>query len=204
MKLLHIDASILGDASVSRTLSAAVVARLAAENPGLSIVRRDLAAAPLAHLTGAHLAASAPGVEVAPQVRAEVDEGARALDEFLAADVVVIGAPMYNFGVPTQLKAWIDRLAVAGKTFRYGDDGRPVGLVGGKRVIIALSRGGYYGPETPMASAEHAESYLRAVFSFMGVTDLEVVRAEGVAVGPDVRARAIEQALGEVRQLEAA
>ncbi len=204
MNLLHIDASILGEASVSRTLSAAAVQRVAAEHPGLNIVRRDLASAPIAHLTGAHLAASAPGVEVSPQVRAEVEDGARALEEFLAADVVVIGAPMYNFGVPSQLKAWIDRIAVAGKTFKYGEDGRPVGLAGGKRVVVALSRGGYYGPETPMATAEHAESYLRAVFAFMGVTDLEIIRAEGVAVGPDVRAKAIEQALGDVRRLEAA
>lgn len=206
MNLLHIDASILGENSVSRALSAAAVERLKAANPGLEIVRRDLATSPLAHLSGAHLAARAGAevAEVAAEVRADAEEGGRALAEFLDADIAVIGAPMYNFGVPSQLKAWLDRVLVAGKTFRYDEDGRPIGLARGKRVVVALSRGGFYGADTPMAGAEHVESYLRAVFGFIGVTNLEFVVAEGVLAGPGLREQAMEKALGDVRQLQAA
>lgn len=182
MKLLHVDSSILGDASASRSLSAAVVARFADEEPALEITRRDLAANPPEHLTGAHLA---PG-------RARSVE----LDEFLAADVIVIGAPMYNFTIPTQLKAWLDRLAVAGTTFKYTAAGA-VGLVHGKRVVVASTRGGVYGQGAP----DFQEPYLRAFFAFIGVTDLEVVRAEGLALGPDSRQRALDGAAQQIAAL---
>src|ERR1700712_5755937 len=99
------------------------------------------------------------------------------LDEFLAADIVVVGAPMYNFTLPSQLKAWIDRVVVAGKTFRYGPQGAE-GLAGNKRVIVAISRGGFSGPGTPAAALEHLESYLRGVFGFIGVTSLEFISAD--------------------------
>ncbi len=116
------------------------------------------------------------------------------LDEFLAADVVVIGAPMYNFGVPSTLKAWIDRIAVAGKTFRYGANGAE-GLAGGrKRVIIASSRGGFYSAGTAGAAADFQEAYLRQVFGFLGVTDIEFVRAEGVNISPEHKAQALAAA----------
>ena len=116
------------------------------------------------------------------------------LDEFLAADIVVIGAPMYNFAAPSQLKAWIDRILVAGRTFRYTATG-PEGLAAGKRVIVALSRGGFYGAGSPAAAAEHVESYLRAVFGLMGVTDVEFILAEGVQVSPEHREKALGAAL---------
>ena len=202
MKLLHIDASILGGHSVSRTLSAAVVARLSTEIPDLETSYRDLAAAPLSHLSGAYLAGAQPNADAAPDIRAELDAGAAALEEFLAADIVVIGAPMYNFGVPSQLKAWVDRILVAGRTFRYGEAGA-VGLAGGKRVIVAVSRGGLFA-DTAYASFEHDEAYLRTVFTFIGVTDLEFVVAEGIAVGPEVRGPAIEKALKAAAELRAA
>ncbi len=104
------------------------------------------------------------------------------LEEFLAADIVVIGAPDVHFTIPSQLKAWIDRIVIAGKTFRYGAAGAE-GLAGGKRVIIAVSRGGFYGAGTPAAAMEHLETYLRGVFGFIGVTDLEIIVAEGLLVG---------------------
>ncbi|RXF74114.1 FMN-dependent NADH-azoreductase [Hansschlegelia zhihuaiae] len=204
MKLLHVDASILGENSVSRTVSAAAVERLKAEIPGVEVVRRDLATAPIAHLSGAHLAALAPGAEASAQVRVENEEGGRALQEFLEAEIVVIGAPMYNFAVPSQLKAWIDRVLVAGKTFGYGDDGRPVGLAGDKRVVIAISRGGFYGSDTPMAAFEHVQSYLKAVFAFVGVANVEFLIAEGVLAGPGLREKALDVALGEAAHLKAA
>jgi FMN-dependent NADH-azoreductase len=193
-KLLHLDSSILGPNSVSRSLSAAVVARLKAAKPQTEVIYRDLAATPIAHLTGLHLAAGqGAAVPQDPSLQADLALGAEVLEEFLAADIVVLGLGFYNFGIPSQVKAWVDRLAVAGKTFRYGANG-PEGLAGGKRVILAISRGGFYGPGTPRHSLEHAETYLRGVFAFFGITQIEVVSAEGVAVGPEARQGAIAKA----------
>ena len=204
MNLLHVDSSITGERSVSRQLSAAVVARLTAADPGLTVVRRDLVANPLPVLDAATLA----GINVTPQPQpAEHQEEERAehavMREFLAADIVVVGAPMYNFGIPAQLKTWIDYLSVAGKTFKYTEQG-PVGLVPGKRVVIASSRGGLYGPGAPAAGLEHQETYLRTIFGFFGVTDLTVVRAEGLAMGPDKAQAAVAEALGEIGELRLA
>jgi len=153
-------------------------------------------------LTGAHLAALQGAVPVNASVQRDIGAGEAALDEFLAADIVVLGAPMYNFSIPSQLKAWIDRVAVAGKTFRYTETG-PVGLAGGKKVIVASSRGGFYGPGSPTAALDHQESYLRAVFGFLGITDITFIRAEGVAIGTESRAKAIDAAKSDVAKLAA-
>lgn len=203
MKLLHIDASILGGNSVSRQLSAAAVERLRKATPGLEVTYRDISSAPLSHLSGAHLAAAQGATPETAAMRADVAASAAALDEFLAADIVVIGAPMYNFTIPTQLKAWIDRILVAGVTFRYGPSGAE-GLAGGKRVIAVVSRGGLYGPGTPAAAAEHAETYLRTVLAFIGITAPEIIVAEGIALGPEARERALAGALDAAAALKAA
>lgn len=206
MKLLHIDSSILGEGSSSRALTAAVVKRLAASG-GVEISHRDLASAALPHATAATL----PGDHPLSAMAGELDATGQAiraesqalLDEFLAADTVVIGVPMYNFGIPSQLKAWIDRILVPGKTFAYGANG-PEGLAKGKRVILAITRGNFYGATSPYVAFEHAESHLRAVFGFIGVTDVEVVIAEGLnAGGPDAKAAALATAQGEVERLAA-
>jgi len=202
MKLLHVDSSILGQGSVSRQLSASIVAAEQALHPGITVIRRDLAAEPVGHLSGLHLAAAQGAVPESEALRDDLAAGQEALEEFLAADIVVVGAPMYNFGVPSQLKAWIDRLAVAGRTFRYGPNG-PEGLAGGKTVIIASSRGGFYGAETQAAFLDHQETYLRGVFGFFGVTDIRFIRAEGVALGDEQRQRAIDSATAEIRALAA-
>jgi FMN-dependent NADH-azoreductase len=208
MKLLHIDSSILGANSASRSLVAAVVERLRQSAPGLDLTYRDLASDPLPHLSLANLptdhpiAAAAVGSD-APAVQQDRSASQAVLDEFLAADIVVIGTPMYNFTIPGQLKAWIDRILIPGKTFRYGAGGVE-GLAGAKRIIVAISRGGLYGPGTPSASFEHAEAYLRAVFGFIGITDLEFVVAEGLQMGPDQRKQALEGALQAVTALKAA
>ena len=203
MKLLHLDGSILGAHSVSRTVSAAIVDRLRSENPGLAVAYRDLARAPLPHLSGAVLAGAQPNATNTPDIQHDVDLGRQALDEFLAADIVVIGAPLYNFTLSSQLKAWIDRILVAGVTFRYGPSGAE-GLAGSKRVIVALARGGLYGPGTPAAAAEHAETYLRTVLAFIGITAPEFIVAEGIALGSEARERALTGALEAARALEAA
>ena len=185
MKLLHIDSSILGDNSVSRALTAQLVARLRTEDPKAELHYRDLAARPLSHLTGGHLAGQASADEQA--------DGAAALEEFEAADTVVIGAPMYNFSIPSQLKSWIDRITVAGRTFRYSANGAE-GLAGGKTVYIVSSRGSRFDESSGLAALDHQESYLRTIFGFLGITDIRFVRAEGLAIDADARAEAISAA----------
>jgi FMN-dependent NADH-azoreductase len=203
MKLLHIDSSVLGPQSVSRQVSAAIVDRLYKTTPALEIVYRDLTATPLAHLSGSHLAAAQGAVPEAVALQQDLAAGQTVLEEFLAADIVVIGAPMYNFTIPSQLKAWIDRILVAGKTFKYSAQGVE-GLAGNKRVIIAISRGGFYGAGTPSAAAEHLETYLHSVFSFIGVANPEIIVAEGVQIGPEHREKALESALTAATKLQAA
>ena len=201
MKLLHIDSSILGANSVSRSLSAAAVARL--DVPPDQVTYRDLASKPVSHLSGAYLAGQSPDVQHDQAMQEDLALGGEVLDEFLAADTVVIGVAMYNFTVPSQLKAWVDRILVAGKTFRYTAHGSE-GLAGGKRVILTVARGGLYGPGAPHQAFEHAETYLRTVFGFIGITDLEVIVAEGIALGPDQRTAAIEKARTQIGGLKAA
>jgi FMN-dependent NADH-azoreductase len=193
---------VLGPHSVSRQVSAAIVDRLVKATPGLDRTYRDLTATPLHHLSGSHLAA-AQGAEPASALQQDLAAGQAALEEFLAADIVVIGAPMYNFTIPSQLKAWIDRVVVAGKTFKYGDRG-PEGLAGNKRVIIAISRGGFYGAGAPAAVGEHLETYLRWVFGFIGIANTEIISADGIQMGPEVREKALAGALQAATKLHAA
>ena len=181
MTILHIDSSISGEQSASRAISRSIVDRI--RTVGDRVIRRDLVADPLPHLTLDAFADSS------------------VLDEFLEADTVVIGAPMYNFTLSSQLKAWLDRILVAGRTFRYTASG-PEGLTGGKRVIAALARGGFYDAGSPAAGLEHLESYLRGVFNFIGI-EPEFVAADGLAVSAEQRETSIRQALGETIRLAA-
>jgi FMN-dependent NADH-azoreductase len=200
MKLLHIDSSILGQGSVSRILSAEVVQAQHDLHPGLNVEYLDLAAEPVGHLTAHHLGP----IDAAPDhLKADIGAGYGALQQFLDADIVVIGAPMYNFSISSQLKAWIDRVSVAGKTFKYTETG-PVGLAGGKTVIVASSRGGFYGDGAAAAFLDHQETYLRGVFGVFGITDVIFIRAEGVNVGPEFRAKGIEAARTEIAKIGAA
>jgi FMN-dependent NADH-azoreductase len=181
--ILHIDTSINGENSASRQLTKSLVEQLKGSNWGEQVVYRDLAANPLPHLTLDQFADSS------------------VLDEFFAADTIVIGAPMYNFTLPSQLKAWIDRIVIAGKTFQYGANG-PEGLAKGKRVVVALARGGFYNEDSPAAGLEFLERYLTAVFNFIGIQP-EFVAADGLAIGPEQREESIKQALGETVRLAA-
>lgn len=185
MHLLHLDSSATGASSVTRTLSAAVVAHVRTEVPGLQVTTRDLDATPLPHLTARTLAGEDAAL------------GQRVLQEFMDADVIVIGAPMYNFGIPSTLKAWIDRIAVAGTTFRYGPNG-PEGLAGGKTVVIASGRGGVH-DGSPL---DFQEPYLHGVLGFLGITDVRFVRAEGVSMSPAHRESALAAALADIDALE--
>lgn len=198
MKLLHIDSSILGAGSVSRLLSSELVKVQRRLHHGLEVTYRDLAAEPLQHLSGAHLAAAQLGTP--PTSGLDVEVGGKALAEFRGADIIVIGLPMYNFGVPSQFKAWIDRVSVSGVTFRYTQNG-PVGLAGGKKVYVASSRGGSYS-EAAKEMLDHQESYLRVVLGFLGITDITIIRTENVSI-PGMRDKSIEAARAQVAALAA-
>lgn len=194
-KLLHIDSSILGGNSVSRQLTAQIVASWRAAHPATEVSYLDLAVE-----TPGHFSADAMGFRLPPSSEqlSEVQKRENALSEalvsqFLAADVLVIGAPLYNFTIPTQLKAWIDRIAQIGRTFKYTDKG-PVGLAGGKTVIVASTRGGMYSTSDAGNAMEHQESYLKTIFGFFGVTDVRFVRAEGLAMGDAAKAAALAAA----------
>lgn len=203
MKLLHIDSSVLGSNSVSRALSAEIVARQAALRPGLKVMHRDLAADKALHLSAEHIAAWQGGLVNDANLGADLAKGNAYLDELFAADLIVIGAPMYNFSIPSQLKAWIDRVVVAGKTFRYGQNGPESLLPKNKKVFIASSRGNFYGSGTPAAALEHHETYLTGVLAFIGLSDVTIVRAEGVALGSAQREAAIGLARANIAAMAA-
>ncbi|MCJ0763161.1 FMN-dependent NADH-azoreductase [Variovorax terrae] len=200
MKLLHIDSSVMGGNSVSRQLTQRIVAQWQATHPGTEVAYLDLAVDAPSHLSidslGFRLGLQGEGLS-------EVQRRENALSEalvtqFLAADVVVVGAPMYNFAISSQLKAWIDRVAQAGRTFTYTDKG-PVGLAKGKTVIVASSRGGVYSTSDVGRALEHQESYLQTIFGFFGITDVRFVRAEGVAMGEEPKAKALAAAELEIK-----
>jgi FMN-dependent NADH-azoreductase len=197
--VLVINSSASGAASVSRLLVARAVERLRAQDPGLRVVARDLGESPIPHLN-TDAATAIRGGEPANAAQA----AARALSDALiaevrAADIIVIGAPMYNFGIPSTLKAWFDHLLRAGETFRYTESGFE-GLVGGKRAIVVIARGGAYG-DGPARAMDFQEPYLRTLLAFVGITDVTFVRAERLALGPDAREQAIDRAQAELRRL---
>jgi FMN-dependent NADH-azoreductase len=200
--ILHIDSSILGGYSISRTLTAGIVAKQQALHPGARIIRRDLVVDATLHLSGAHMVAFQGGEVGNAALGQDLAVGGAYIDELFAADIIVIGAPMYNFSVPSQLKGWIDRICVAGRTFQYGANG-PEGLVIGKKVFIASTRGGVYTGASPAAGLDHQESYLRGVLAFIGLTDVTVVRAEGLNLGEDIKAAAVAQARQQIEALAA-
>jgi FMN-dependent NADH-azoreductase len=196
-KVLVLNSSVSGDASVSRELVQSVVDRLT--RPGVAITERDLGADPIPHLTPATVGTVRGADPVTP-----VEVEARALADGLiaelkASDVPVIGAPMYNFAIPTGLKAWFDHVLRAGATFRYSEAG-PEGLVTGKKAIVVLSRGGLYS-EGPAVGLDFQEPHLRTLLGFMGVTDVTFVRAEKLGFGPDAVAQAKADAKARIGEI---
>ena len=187
MKLLQIDSSALGAQSATRELTQAIVADWRAREPGIEVSYRDLDREPLPHLTAASIGGDAAQLALREML----------LAEFLGADVIVIGAPMYNFGIPSTLKAWIDRIAVAGRTFRYSANGLEC-LAGGRKVIVASARGSALGDRSP---ADFQEAYLRQLFGFLGIDDITFVRAEGLGLSPEHRTRAMREAHARIVSL---
>ena len=204
MKLLHIDSSILSDNSVSRQLTRDIVAQWNTSHPGTVVDYLDLAIDTPSHLSAESLGFRMPA-GTTDLTEGQVRENAVSealVSQFLAADVIVIGAPLYNFAVPSQLKSWIDRIAQAGRTFTYTATG-PQGLAGGKTVIVASTRGGVYSTSEGGRAMEHQESYLQTVFGFLGITDVRFVRAEGVAMGDAKKAEALQEAANGIAKLAA-
>jgi FMN-dependent NADH-azoreductase len=202
-KILHIDSSILGGYSVSRALTADIVAKQKALHPGAEVIRRDLVVDAAQHLSDAHLAVYQGGEVTSLALGQDLAVGGAYIDDLFTADIIVIGVPMYNLSIPSQLKGWIDRISVAGRTFRYTANG-PEGLLPkGKKVFIASTRGGVYTGDSPARAFEHQESYLLAALGFIGLTDVTVVRAEGLALGDEPKAAAISQAKAQIEALAA-
>ena len=200
MKLLHIDSSILAANSVSRQLTAQIAAKWQASHPGTTVDYLDLATSAPSHLSVDSLGfRMPPGAAALSDVQKSENTISEALvSQFLAADVIVVGAPLYNFSVPSQLKAWIDRIAQVGRTFKYTEKG-PQGLAGGKTVIVASTRGGVYSTSEGGRAMEHQESYLQTVFGFLGITDVRFVRAEGLGMGDAAKTQALAAAELEIR-----
>lgn len=199
MNILHIDASACdAAASHTRRLSAELVAELKAANPGASVVYRDVTVDPLPHVDMTIRQSWAPEGERNASLTATAQRSKALVDELKAADVIVIGSPMYNFTVPSTLKAWIDHIAIAGQTFQYTATG-PEGLLKGK-AYLALSSGGVYS-QGPFTAVEHLATYLTAILGFLGIRDVEVVRAEGVAYGPEQDEAAMVSAAERIKAL---
>lgn len=197
-KALVINSSASGQASVSSQLSSTFVLELQRGDPSLQVVARDVGASPIPHLTPERLPGLAGKIEsTAAAETAALSE--TLIDELRDADLLVIGAPMYNFGMPSTLKAWFDHVLRAGITFRYTAEG-PEGLMTGKRAVVLESRGGLYS-EGPAAGFDSQEPHIRTILGFMGITDVTFIRAERLAIGPDARAASIEAALEEVREV---
>jgi FMN-dependent NADH-azoreductase len=193
--ILVINSSVLGGGSASRVLVAETLARLLEAEPGASVTERDLGADPIAHLTSDTVG----GIKGQPSTEAERATNAlsdKLIAELRDADTIVIGAPMYNFSVPTSLRAWFDHVLRAGETFRYTEGG-PEGLLKGKRVIVIETRGGLYS-EGPAAAVDFQEPYLRHLLGFIGLTDVVFVRAEKIAFGPEAREAAISASKSQI------
>lgn len=195
--VLVLNSSVSGDASASRALVKTIIEGLS--GPGVTVVERDLGAAPIPHLTPETVGVIRGADPVGP-VQAQARRLADSLiAELKASDVIVIGAPMYNFAIPTGLKTWFDHVLRAGETFRYSEAG-PEGLVTGKKAIVVLSRGGLYS-EGPAAALDAQEPHLKTLLGFMGVTDVTFVRAEKLGYGPEARDQAMADARAEIGRI---
>jgi FMN-dependent NADH-azoreductase len=199
--ILILDSAATGEASVSRKLTREVAGTLQRRDPSARIVHRDIGAAPVPHLTEETVPAIRAGLVESDAARLALDLSNELIGELEQADLIVIGAPMYNFGMPSTLKAWFDYVLRAGLTFRYSEAG-PEGLVNGKRAIVVETRAGLYS-EGPAAAMDSQEPHLRTLLGFMGITDVTFVRAEKLAFGPDAASAAIAEAGETLERLAA-
>lgn len=191
--ILFVSSSPRGEASLSNKVAERVLADLVAHEPTATVVRRDLAGQPLPHIDGAFLGSVFTPASDRSDEQAKIVSTSDALvDELLAADVVIIASAMINFTIPSTLKAWLDHVARAGRTFNYVN-GAPVGLVTGKHVVLVEAKGGIYSAG-PMLPHDHQQPYLLFMLGFLGMTDIDVIPVEGVVMGPDIAGPAISKA----------
>jgi len=197
-QVLVLNSSLSGEASVSRLLVAETLALLVARDPGAKVVTRDLAQTEIPHLNPLAVAGVRATATTVAETRAR-DLSDELIGELRAADTIIIGAPMYNFSIPTTLRTWFDHVLRAGETFSYSEAG-PKGLLEGKRVIVVESRGGLYS-EGPAQAIDFQEPYLRQLLGFIGLTDVTFVHAEKIGFGPDAREAAITAAKTELAEI---
>jgi FMN-dependent NADH-azoreductase len=195
MRILQIKSSVFNGNGQSSRLANEFVALLGEQHPGTEVVERDLVADPVPHLDGARAGAFfAKPEERSAEQKAVIDYSDSLINELRRADILVLGLPMYNFGVPSQLKAWFDHLARAGETFKYTEKG-PIGLMTGKKAYVFAARGGQYGPE-------HSQTeFVRQFLGFIGITDVEFVYAEGLAIGTESRNKSLLAAQAQSQRL---
>ena len=192
-KILNIISSPRGEASNSIKLGNAIIDKLREKDPAAAVIVKDLTKSPFPHLEEAHLAAFFTPVEHhTDENKAAIKNSDQAIKELFDADIIVIDAPMYNFGISSTLKAWIDHIARAGITFKYTEAG-PQGLITGKKVYLAVTTGGVYS-EGPYKPADFVVPYLQTILGFLGLTDVIIVRAEGFSI-PNLQETALNKAI---------
>ena len=195
-KILNVISSARGAASNSTQLASAIIRRLTDQYPGSTVKLRDLVERHYPHLEESHLNAFfAPAENATPEQKEATQHSNEAIEEVLDADIIVIGVPIYNFNIPSALKAWLDHLVRAGKTFSY-QTGKPEGLVKDKKVYLAIASGGVYS-DGPMKSYDFAEPYLRMILGFIGITDVTTFRVEGTNV-PDLKETAMQKGIDSI------
>ncbi len=196
-KILHIDASALGERSESRRLSGDFIQHWSTLNPEDKVIRRDIVDNPLPHMDGFTLGSMmTPIAERTSEQETAANRAEELIQEFLDADVLVLGVPMYNLGIPSTLKSWVDHISVAGRTFEYTANG-PKGLAGDKQVYILSTRGGVYGDNSPM---DHQVSYMNTIFSFLGISEIHTIQAEGLNISPENREQSIAAAHAQIQK----
>jgi FMN-dependent NADH-azoreductase len=205
--LLFVTSSVFGAESKSRLVASELVEAWRRAHPGTAVVVRDLSAAPMPHLSREALAAAlTPAGQRTPAQQRAAALADALIAEAEAADVIVFAVPMYNFTIPSTLKAWLDHVARAGRTFRYGASG-PEGLLTGKKVFVVTARGGVYSGEAPHRAFDFQEPYLRAILGFVGLDDVTFIHAEGLAISPESASNGLDrarQAIGDLLPLVAA
>jgi FMN-dependent NADH-azoreductase len=199
--ILHIDSSPRGDRSFSRKLSYEFITSWKTAHPDDTVAYRDLGHNPVPHVDESWIAAAfSPPQTRTPELNQAIKISDELVDEFLAADRYVFGVPMYNFNVPSTLKAYIDQIVRIGRTFAVTEQGAFQGLVSGKKMLIVTARGGSFTQGSPAAPYDYQEPYLKAVFGFLGITDISLIHIENLSAGDDVREQSLAQARDAIAQ----
>ncbi|GAA6615671.1 FMN-dependent NADH-azoreductase [Scytonema sp. NUACC26] len=199
--ILHIDSSPRGERSFSRKFAAEFVSAWKNAHPGDKVTYRDLGHNPVPHVDESWIAAAfTPPDARTPELAKAIEFSDSLVDEFLAADRYIFGVPMYNFNIPSTFKAYIDQIVRAGRTFAVDANGGFQGLVEGKKMLIVTARGGDFSPGSPAAPYDYQEPFLRALFGFLGITDINFIHVQNLGAGEDARQASLAKAQEEVEK----